>query len=372
MASTARALRRRRTVIASTAAGAALIGGSAWFSLAVAEPVQKDIPATCTIGTGTVNVTIPLTVDDKVDPVVEGGKETVEIRTDLPELPVQVTVDKLTVTIPIPAEIASVDAVSFTGGNMTGSYAVSGSNLVLSFTGPQSSDQLELPTVTADQTVKADVAPGTIEWTTFTQAVADTNYGQAVCTPDDPNQVVNTTEVTQAGSSTTAAPTPTTAPPSTPTTQAPSPTTEPTPTTQPAADEDDPTVSVDASVEVDGPDGGSAPSTPGLPPLPVPGGVPSTPPAPPSLPGPPSLPTPPSPPAPTVPSLPTPTLPPLPGLPTLPAPTLPSTPTLPTPTLPPLPGAPTLPGGSGGSGGTGGGGTGVTVTGTVTVHLPAL
>ena len=197
MASTVRALRRRRKMFA-VATGAALTGATAFYSLAVAEPVSQDVPASCTIGTSKVDVTIPLTVDDLMDPVAAGGAESVVIKTDLPELPIEVTVQKLTVTIPIPGEIASVDAVSFSGGNMTGSYAVSGSDLVLTFTGPQSSSQLELPSVTADQTVKADIAPTTISWRTFSRAVADTNYGQAACTPNDPSQVINTTKVNAA------------------------------------------------------------------------------------------------------------------------------------------------------------------------------
>lgn len=367
MASTVRALRRRRKMFA-VATGAALTGATAFYSLAVAEPVSQDVPASCTIGTSKVDVTIPLTVDDLMDPVAAGGAESVVIKTDLPELPIEVTVQKLTVTIPIPEEIASVDAVSFRGGNMTGSYAVSGSDLVLTFTGPQSSSQLELPSVTADQTVEADIAPTTISWRTFSRAVADTNYGQAACTPNDPSQVINTTKVNAAEAEptpTTPDPTPTTAAPDpgTPTTEPAPPTTEPTAEPAPTPDSDDPTVAVDVSVEADAPAAPTAPSVPGAPSLPTPNVPKPTVPKP-TLPKPnvpkPTLPEPPAVPAPTLPPAPAPTVPKLPT-PPLPTPALPAVPGLPAgppapPTLPALPG----------------GGTGIGVDAHVGVHLPFL
>lgn len=368
MASTVRALRRRRKMFA-VATGAVLTGATAFYSFAGAEPVSQDVPASCTIGTSKVDVTIPLTVDDLMDPVAAGGGESVVIKTDLPELPIEVTVQKLTVTIPIPQEIASVDAVSFSGGNMTGSYAVSGSDLVLTFTGPQSSSQLELPSVSADQTVEADIAPTTISWRTFSRAVADTNYGQAACTPNDASQVINTTEVTATETEptpTTSGPTPTTAPdPGTPTTEPAPPTTAPT--TDPGAPSaDDPTVSVDVSVDADLPDVPAAPPVPGAPSLPIPSGPPSLPLPTPPLPTPtvpkPTLPKPPAVPVPSLPPAPTPTPPKAPQLPTppLPAPTLPPVPGL--PATPQVPAVPALPGG----------GPGIDVDGHVTVHLPFL
>jgi hypothetical protein len=365
MSSPNRALRRRRTVLAG-AAGTLLLGGGAWLQVsgAGAEPVTRDVPAACMLGANRVDVTIPLTVDDKIDPVPQGGKETVEIKTDLPQLPIEVTVNKLVVTIPIPAEIASVDMVTFTGGNMKGSSSLSGSSLVLTFTGPQSSSQLELPTVSVDQTVKDAIAPATIEWKTFSQAVADTNYGTATCTPNDPAMVINTTEVTAGDTPTTTPGESTTTTPGETTTTPP--TTEPgTPTTEPGHDGD---VGVNAEVGVEIGTPASTPPLPGGLPVPVPGGLPvpvpgglpvpvpsggggggtppvaGLPPAP-ALPPAPKPPTVPAPTLPAPPALPKPTLP----APTLPKPTLPA-PTLPAPTLPPAPvPVPTLPGGAGGS-----------------------
>jgi hypothetical protein len=312
---------RRIPRLAAAGAGLALLGGAALSQLgADAEPVSSDVPTTCSIATSSFELTVPVVVDDTIDPVVEGGQEIVVLDTGLPELPVEVTIDRLVVTLPTPSQIASVDDVTFSGGNMAGSWAASGSDLVLTFTGPQSSSAMDLPTVTIDQTVATDVAPTTIEWLTFSKIDADTNYGMATCVPDDPNQVVNTTRVEAADPEPTepvepTEPTPTTTVPDEPTPEEPA---EPTPTEPPAEDDSDVSVSVD--VEADLPD------LPGMPPVPTAPGAPVPAPGGPGAPG---LPT-----APALPPLPSdpPTLP-LPGGPEAPAPT-------PTPSLPALPGIP--------------------------------
>ena len=188
--------KRRKTLIASTAGALLLTGGAAWLQTgAGADSVSSQIPASCAIGTGAVDVTVPVRVDDKFDPVVEGGHQTLETETGLPSLPVEVTIDRMVVTMPIPEQIASIDAVTFAGGNMTGTYEVSGSDLLVTFTGPVQSSAIDVPVVTAEQTLQDGIAPTTIEWKTFSRIVADTSYGQATCTPDDPGQVVNHTEV---------------------------------------------------------------------------------------------------------------------------------------------------------------------------------
>lgn len=318
---------RRIPRLVATGAGLALLGGAALSQLgAEADPVSSDVDTTCSIATSSFDLTVPVVVDDTIDPVAEGGQEIVVLETGLPELPVEVTINRLVVTLPTPTQIASVDDVAFTGGNMSGAWAVSGSDLVLTFTGPQSSSAMDLPTVTVDQTVADDIAPTTITWTTFSKIEADTNYGMATCVPKDPGQVVNTTEVEAAEPEPTPTttvpdeptePTPTTTVPDEPTPDEPD---EPAPTEPPAEDGSD--VSVDVEIEADLPD---LPHLPGLPsaptvpgaPLPAPGG---------SAPGLPS--------APALPPLPSdpPALP-LPGEPEAPAPT-------PTPTLPALPGFP--------------------------------
>ncbi len=192
---------------------------------------------------------MPLSVDDKVDPVAAGGSETVETRTGLPALPVEATINKLVVTTPIPAQIASVDAVTFSGGNMKSSSSVVGTNLVVTFTGPVSSKDIQVPTVTARQTVKSGIGGTTISWKTFSKVDADTSYGMATCTPNNPSQVVNTTTVTGSSTATTTAPT------------------GPAPTTTPASNapgRGDSTVSVSGSATI-----GVSPPAPTAPPLPT-------------------------------------------------------------------------------------------------------
>lgn len=335
---------RRVPRLAAVGAGLALVGGGAWMQLgAEADPISSDVPTTCSIATGSFDVTVPLVVDDTIDPVVEGGQELLVLDTGLPELPVEATINRLMVTVPIPSQIASVNTVTFSGGNMTGSWAVSGTDLVLTFTGPQPSSAMDLPTVTTDQTVATGIAPTTISWTTFSRIDADTNFGTATCIPKDAGQVVNTTQVEAADGE----PTPTTEPgdPTDPT--EPTPTTvpgEPTPPTEPGPTEppvgDDPGVSVGVEVEV------GLPGLPTVPGAPVPGpGAPGGP----AVPGVPSLPAaPPVLPAPTVPTLPAPALPPIPtptvpAPPAAPAPAPPAVPTLPAPALPPAPVPPAPP-----------------------------
>ena len=104
---------RRRTAAAAAIGASALLAafGVAQLQGASAEPVDTNVAAGCVLGTSTIDVTVPLTVDDKVDPVAEGGHSTLETRTGLPSLPVEVTINKLVVTTPIPTQIASTDAV---------------------------------------------------------------------------------------------------------------------------------------------------------------------------------------------------------------------------------------------------------------------
>lgn len=346
--------RRRTFAVSAAAATFALAGLGSVMLQASAQPVDSQIAAKCALGTGTIDVTIPLTVDDKVDPVKAGGSETLVTKTGMPTLPVEATINKLVVTMPVPAQIRSIDSVTFSGGNMKSAYSVSGSNVIVTFTGPVSSKDIEVPTVTAGLTVRDD-ATGPIDWKTFSEVDADTNYGLATCKPNDPNQTVNTTTVT-AGSDSTTAPAPTTTAPAT------SPTTAPAKSTPPKSDGTGVSGSAKVGVTPDGATGSASGSASGsLPGMPAQPSLPASPtPAVPALPTPPTpglpapaLPTPaPSLPSGTCPS--TPTLPVVLPAPTVPCPALPTAPT--TPTVPTAPANP-APGGS------------VGVTGTVKVTL---
>ena len=340
--------KRRKVTVTVAAAGLALAGMGTVLHQASAQPVDSQIAATCALGTGKMNVTVPLTVDDKVDPVTAGGSEVLVTKTGLPALPVDATINKLVVTTPVPPQIGSIDAVTFSGGNMKSSYSVSGSNLIVTFTGPVDSKTIQVPTVTASLTVRTDAA-GTIDWKPFSEVDADTNYGLATCTPNDPNQVVNTTAVTAGTTSTTAGaptstapkPTSTTTPTKSPTTTVP-PKSTPPKSTHPKSTGSGVSGSVGVGVTAKGSSSGTTGSTRGLPSLPAAPGLPGTSglptPSAPAQPHPavPALPAP-------VPALPTPgaSCPPVPSLPvTLPAPALPN---LACPALPSAPKAPAIP-----------------------------
>ena len=304
MRSTSTPTTRTKAVVAISSLGLIVGAGGVALQQARANSVSSKIAASCALGTGRIDVTVPLSVDDKVDPVAAGGSETVETRTGLPALPVEATINKLVVTTPIPTQYASVDAVTFSGGNMKASASVVGTNLVVTFTGPVSSKDIQVPTVTARQTVKSGIGGTTISWKTFSKVDADTSYGMATCTPNNPSQVVNTTTVTGSSSATTTAPT------------GPAPTTTPAPSNAPGRGDSTVSVSGSATIGVSPPTIGVIPPTPTAPPLPT-------------------LPTPPVPGTPTLP-VPVPGGGGVPGSPSLPVP-VPSAPTLPVPkpTAPP-------------------------------------
>jgi hypothetical protein len=329
-----------KAVVAISSLGLIVGAGGLALQQAHANPVSSKIAASCALGTGKIDVTVPLSVDDKVDPVAAGGSETVETRTGLPALPVEATINKLVVTTPIPTQIASVDAVTFSGGNMKSSASVVGRNLVVTFTGPVSSKDIQVPTVTARQTVKSGIGGTPISWKTFSKVDADTSYGMATCTPNNPSQVVNTTTVTGSSTATTTAPT------------GPAPTTTPAPSNAPGRGDSTVSVSGSATIGVSPPTPTApplptlpTPAVPATPTLPVPvpggGGVPGSPSLPVPVPSAPTLPVPVAPvPKPTVPPKVCPMVPlPLPlGLPALPC-----VPPVPTPAPPSVPSVPTVP-----------------------------
>jgi hypothetical protein len=287
---TARPRRVRRPLLA--AGGASLLiasGGMAWLQhSAGADPVSTNVAATCSIAGSSAAMTVPMTVDDVVDPIAPGAQETLKVDQGLGQLPVEVTIDRVVVTTPIPAQIASTDSVTFEGGNMTGSYEVSGGNLVVTFTGPQSSSQLQFPRTIVNQTVGDAPDGDTIHWKVWSSLVADTNYGQASCTPDDPSADLNTTAVSGGGPATTT-PTTTGDGTGTPTTTVPPTTVPTTPTTtvpgagDPASPGVEVCVTVTPSVPVPVPPCTTVPpTTDGSSPLPVPapapgGGLPTLP-----------------------------------------------------------------------------------------------
>ncbi|MCD9625413.1 hypothetical protein [Rhabdothermincola salaria] len=206
--------RGRRALAAG--AGATLLvaaGGAVWLhGGASADPVQTDVAATCSLGGSAVDMVVPMGVDDAVDPIAPGGAQTLRIDQGFGAMPVEVTINSLKVTTPIPEEVVSTDAVAFEGGNMAGSHEIVGTDLVVTFTGPVSSSAVEIPTVVVDQTITDAPADDLIEWKVWSEVVADTNFGVATCTPNDPALNLNTTAIDEGAGE---QPMPTTAPPTT-------------------------------------------------------------------------------------------------------------------------------------------------------------
>ena len=131
-------------------------------------------------------VTLPVSVDYAVDdgtPVAGGATTRATIGSSMPTLPLTVTVDTMTVEIPIPAGVAKINTVAFTGGNLSASYTVKGDSLILAFDGPQTSTDLTIPTITITETVAAGSAQAAPAWTDFSEIDATTNAGDATCTP---------------------------------------------------------------------------------------------------------------------------------------------------------------------------------------------
>jgi hypothetical protein len=279
----------RRSIVAVAAPMLFVLAALAGLQLsASADSAQSDVAASCALGTSSLDVTVPMTVEDVVDPIEEGASQTLHTESGLPTMPVVVTINELVVTTPIPDQVASTDAVTFSGGNMAASYEIVGSDLVVTFTGPVQSDAIDIPKVTAEQTLKDGIAPTTIDWKVFSSIVADPTYGVATCTPNDPNQVLNSTEVVAGGPVTppTEPPTEPTEPPTEPTEPPTEPTEPPTtpptePPTEPTEPPTEPTEPPTEPTEPPAPAPDPCPALPSLPapPLPVPGapGVPELP-----------------------------------------------------------------------------------------------
>jgi hypothetical protein len=210
---------------------------------AKADSVTSTIPMACAIPGLSQAADIPVTVTDTPDPATAGGNVTLDIVASLPPLPLVVTVNKATYVLPIPAQVASVDSVTFTGGNVSATSSVGANGVTIVLTGPIQSDVLQAPGIHIATTLKSDAAGQTIQWKTFSNIISDVVvFGSnlvANCTPNNANQILNTTAVNAAPvTTTTAAPTTTEAPtttttagPTTTTTAAPTTTTTAAPTT---------------------------------------------------------------------------------------------------------------------------------------------
>ncbi|MBX7160922.1 MAG: lipase family protein [Acidimicrobiia bacterium] len=134
------------------------------------------------------NLKLPVTVPFAVTPVTSDpgrGGFVVDVTGSFPELPITVTVSSVSITVPVPDGIAAIDSVTFAGGNLAGSYTVSGDDLVATFTGSVRSDAAVLPVVTVTATADDGVDPAGIHVDGFTRLEATTDVGVATCAPSD-------------------------------------------------------------------------------------------------------------------------------------------------------------------------------------------
>ena len=87
---------------------------------------------------GSTSTSVDVTATDSADPIVVGGSVTNTVKVPVPaldDLPISVTVKEVKMTTPIPAGV-TVTGVTFTPSSFTGkTWAVSGSNLVVTLTG---------------------------------------------------------------------------------------------------------------------------------------------------------------------------------------------------------------------------------------------
>jgi hypothetical protein len=107
-----------------------------------------------------------------------------------------VTINSLTIGFPIPARVASVDSVTFAGGNLKGSSktAADKSSVSVTFTGPMAIDAIQMPTAQLHVTLK----PGTeaVSWPGPTGIDSDVvGLGAQSCTAVPGNPPMQTTAI---------------------------------------------------------------------------------------------------------------------------------------------------------------------------------
>ena len=195
-----------RRVIAAALVAVLLGSGIALVAPGVAgADGATPVEVTCTgipiLGTTTATANVNAT--DDLDPVTVGGVVTNTLNVPVPvgDVPVAVTIKEVKITVPIPAGV-TINEVTFTSSSFTGqTWAVSGSNLIATFTGSVPlGNGAPAPTV-PDVKIKTTVAgpPRTVEWKTPSGITAKANYFlgdfTASCTPTNPNTVLISTVV---------------------------------------------------------------------------------------------------------------------------------------------------------------------------------
>ena len=120
-----------------------------------ADSVTTTVAAKCAAAGLNLDLSVPITVADDPDPVAPGGQVALEIQSGLPTLPLEVTINEVLITIPVPSQVQSIDNVTFTGGNLPSppTYSVTPAGVVLRFVGPISSSTIQVPKATVTATI---------------------------------------------------------------------------------------------------------------------------------------------------------------------------------------------------------------------------
>ena len=179
---------------------------------ASADTKTTAVSVTCPI-VGAVSVNI--TASDTPDPATAGGSVTLDVQSGAPSIPITVTINSITLVIPSPEQVASLDGVTFDGGNMTGAFTVAPDNKSVSvvFTGPVQSTAVTLPKMSIKTTLKSGTAGQTISWSGPTSIASNVaGLGNQTCTSAATNPAIQTTAIGAAAVTTTVPATATTVP----------------------------------------------------------------------------------------------------------------------------------------------------------------
>ncbi|MCB0963861.1 MAG: hypothetical protein KDA98_11270, partial [Acidimicrobiales bacterium] len=152
---------------------------------------QVDVTCSGIPVIGSTSTTATVNATDDVDPASVGGTvvNTLNVPVPVGDVPIEVTVTELKLTVPIPTGV-SVTGVAFTASSFSGqTWAVQGSNLVATLTGSVPlGGGAPAPTV-PDVAVTTTVAgpARTVSWTVPTSIAAKATWAlgsfTATCTP---------------------------------------------------------------------------------------------------------------------------------------------------------------------------------------------
>lgn len=185
--------RRPWAVTLALAVPAALLATVGLAGAAHAATVTTNLTMDCTSSIVNASGSEQLTTSVAPDPPVAGRAVDLTIVPGPPVLQDTVNLNKVVITSPIPTQIApGTVSVTFADGaapaNLTGSYSISGSNLLLTFTGAGvPSNTAVLPKVIVHGTVTAGTAGQTMALATPPTVTANASSGifavDATCTP---------------------------------------------------------------------------------------------------------------------------------------------------------------------------------------------